>query len=130
VDKVPLPRRARRGGAGKMNATALALHGLSAIAVYGAVIGVRLLALSVALMVLTAAALVTAAGAGWSGVALPPWVAAASGFLSLALLVLFLLSMLFVLFVLQSRNAAAFVPLRDWEYFVSGVEPLQPRPPQ
>lgn len=127
VEKVPLPRRRRLLGAPKMNATDLVIHGLSAISVYGARIGVRLLGLSAALTAVTAAAVAGLVGARLlTPLAIPPWAMTATGFLLVGLLNLFVLSMVFVLFVLQSRNVAPFLPIRDWEHYVARVESLVP----
>lgn len=123
VEKVPIPRRRRLAGAARMNVTGLVIHGLSAISVYGAQIGVRLLGLAAGLMLLSAAAVAGLLGGGLAaGVPAPPWAGTAAGFLVVGLLNLLLLSTIFVLFVLQSRNYSHFLPIRDWRHYVARVE--------
>lgn len=128
VAKVPIPRRQRLLGQPKMNVTDLVIHGLSAISVYGSRIGVRLLGLVVALMVLTSAAFLAVIGMRWfASVPIPSWAPAAAGFLVVGLLNLLLLSTIFMLFILQSRNNSLFLPIRDWRHFVARVDLLRPR---
>lgn len=127
VEKVPIPRRRRLLGASRMRPVDLAVHGLSAISVYGEVIGARLIGLAGVLMLLAAAALAGLLGARWlAAVRVPPWAMTSAGFLAVALLNLFVLSMIFVLFVLQSRNNSNFLPIRDWRYYVARVEQVPP----
>lgn len=126
VEKIPIPRRRRLRGASKMNVTDLVIHGLSAISVYGARIGARLLVLAGGLVLLTGAAILGVAGRSWfSATPIPSWAVTAAGFLVLSLLNLLLLSMLFMLFVLQSRNMSHFLPIRDWEHYVARVDVLR-----
>ena len=127
IEKVPIPRRSRLLGTPQMNVTDLVIHGLSAISVYGARIGVRLLGLAGVLMVVTAAAILGVVGMRWSAsVPIPSWVVTVAGFLVVGLLNLLMLSMIFVLFVLQSRNNSLFLPIRDWEHFIAGVNLVRP----
>jgi hypothetical protein len=127
IEKVPIPRRRRRLGATKMNITDLVIHGLSAISVYGAQIGVRLLGLVSALMFVATATVLGFFGARWAAAApIPAWAMTGAGFLVVGLLNLLLLSMIFVLFVLQSRNNSLFLPIRDWEHFIARVTVLLP----
>lgn len=129
IEKVPIPRRRRLRGKPKMRAADLAVHGLSAISVYGATIGVRLLGLAGLLMLLTTAAILGLAGMRWIGsVPIPPWATTTAGFLAVGLLNLFMLSMIFVLFVLQSRNNALFLPIRDWRHYIARVDRLSRDP--
>ena len=138
VEKVPIPRRRRLLGSPKMRPTDLVIHGLSAISVYGATIGVRLLMLSGLLMLLATAAILGLAGMRWlTSIPIPSWAMTTAGFLVMGLLNLLLLSMIFVFFVLQSRNIANFLPIRDWEHYVArrevlrsgdGQSPLPPHP--
>lgn len=125
VEKVPIPRRQRLAGEARMSVTALVIHGLSAISVYGAQIGVRLLGFVAGLMLLSAAAVLGVLGARLlAGVPIPSWAGYAAGFLVVGLLNLLLLSTVFVLFVLQSRNVSPFLPIRDWAHYVARVEVL------
>ena len=50
----------------------------------------------------------------FTDLAIPGWATNAFGILAVILLNLLVLAVAFVLFVLQSRNIAGFLPLRDW----------------
>lgn len=122
IEKVPIPRRRRLLGRSRMNVTDLVIHGLSAISVHGARIGARLLGLVGVLVLATSAAIVGVVGVQWfASFPIPPWAMTVAGFLVVGLLNLLLLSMLFVLFVLQSRNNSLFLPIRDWRHYVARV---------
>jgi hypothetical protein len=125
IDAIPIDRGHRLAGKSKMNFVSLVTHGMSAISVYGDVVGVRLLCVAGLLTVVAVAALAGIAavrlGTDW---AIPGWATTACGFMVLILLTLFTLSMVLVLFVLQSRSLANFLPLRDWTYYVAGEETI------
>jgi hypothetical protein len=125
VASVPIPRRRRLAGRTRMDRTALVVHGLSAISVYGATVGVRLLALTGALVAAAGGGLLAILGArALRPVAVPPWALEAAGFLAVGLLGLPVLSAVFVLVLLNARNAAPFLPIRDWEHYVIDAAPL------
>jgi len=113
-------RRAKRlTGRTHMNFVSLVIHGLSAISIYGDVLGVRALITTVALMIPVALAACAAVAirltTDW---AIPGW-ATYSVAIALVLLSQFvILSLFFVFIVLSSRNSANFLPARDYKYFV------------
>lgn len=125
VDSIPIDRGQRLAGKSQMNFVSLVTHGMSAISVYGDVVGVRLLCLTGLLTAFATAALgaimAVRLGTDW---AIPGWATTACGFVALMLLALFTLAVVLVLFVLQSRSLASFLPLRDWAYYVDGEETI------
>jgi len=125
VDAIPIDRGQRLAGKSKMNFVSLVTHGMSAISVYGDVVGVRLLCLTGLLTVAAIAAMAAIVGVRFGTAwAIPGWATTACGLLALALVMLFTLAMVLVLFILQSRSLACFLPLRDWAFYVAGEETL------
>jgi len=116
----PIPRGYRITGQSKMNYVSLAAHGMSAISMFGDVVGVRLLAVSVlgsALAGLTI--LAVNARRIFSGGSQPGW-----GILSLVAFGIILVQLItvaasFTFSVLANRTNFSFVPLRDYEFFVA-----------
>jgi hypothetical protein len=125
IDTIPIDRGHRLAGESKMNFVSLVTHGMSAISVYGDVVGVRLLCVAGLLTAVAVAALAAIVGVrlgtDW---AIPGWATTACGFIALMLLMLFTLSMVLVLFILQSRSLANFLPLRDWMHYVAWEETI------
>lgn len=120
--EVPTDRAQRLGGRSKMSFTSLVVHGLSALAVYSHLIGVRLL---VAVTAVTAASAVAAAAYFLAGApaglhAAPPAVILLSLWL-LVLLQAMAAATLFVFVLLSGRQSASVVPLRDYRLFVAAV---------
>lgn len=113
-------RGTRLAGAPAMNFNSLVVHGLSALAVFGDVVGVRLLAafcslgvaMAVAGTIAAAASIVTGRPLSWQAVAI-------GASMLLALAILGLVSLLATLGLLANRGAATFIALRDYHHFVS-----------
>lgn len=122
IDKVAIARAQRLQGKSKMNFFSLVIHGLSAISVFGEEVGVRLLFAASILMLITLVGFVTVVAIRFfTPLAIPGWAtSAAGGFLTIFLNV-FLLSLIFVIIVLQSRNNSSFLPLRDYKYYITGI---------
>lgn len=111
---VPVDRAKRFSGKSKMGFVGLIVHGLSAISVFGDVVGVRLLIASFSLGALTFGALIAALVTHFvAAVAFPGWTTYAAGILLLLLFLLFLLSLIFTFMILYSRGQSGFVPSRD-----------------
>lgn len=116
---VPLARAPRLCGKPRMDLVALIVHGLSAISVFREEVTVRLLLATgviAALAVLGLAAVVFIRL--FTSLAIPGWATSAAGILSLILLNALLLCLMYVIFLLQTRNSATFIPARDYEYYV------------
>jgi glycosyltransferase involved in cell wall biosynthesis len=119
VAQVRVPRAKRLAGESRMNFVALVTHGLSAISVYGEVVGVRLLCLAAALTALALAGILATLGIRlFTTEAIPGWATTLTGLLSLLVVGLATMLMLAVLFVLQSRERSSFLPLRDFRHYV------------
>jgi uncharacterized membrane protein len=116
--QVPVERAPRRAGESKMDFVGLVTHGLSAISVYGDVVGVRLACwtgtwVGFAFLALVAAVGLELARSGTlTGEALT-WVA----LIGAVLLGLLALLTMAVLFLLQSRERTSFLPLRDYAHY-------------
>lgn len=116
---LPATRRPRLAGRSHMNFTALVVHGLSALSVYSQIIGVRLMIAAVVLCLVLSGGL--AAAAIWQ-MSAPSDRTYWPLMVVLVLLVLLLQALsagiVFVLLVLAGRQAASFIPLRDYHWFV------------
>jgi glycosyltransferase involved in cell wall biosynthesis len=126
IDSVPLARGKRYAGKSKMNLVSLVTHGMSAISVYGDRVGVRLLCFTGLLIFLTLAVLGGVVGVKFfSTLAIPGWATTAAGLLMVLTVNLLMIALVFVLFVLQARNASSFILLRDWEHYVVSFRTLE-----
>jgi glycosyltransferase involved in cell wall biosynthesis len=100
----------------------LIVHGLSAISVYNEVFGARALIASVGVMIIALALGITAAVVRLAtDLAIPGWATYAVGLSLLALLQAVSLTVFFIFLILHGRNTTAFVPGRDYTYFVAEV---------
>lgn len=126
---VPTVRSQRLAGKSRMNFVSLTVHGLSAMAVHGEVIGVRMLVATLMLCMLAfAAAVVILAVRLGTELAVPVWASDISLSLLLVILQLVMLAVVFTFFVLNSRAAATVIPLRDYPYFVDEIRRILPKP--
>jgi hypothetical protein len=119
VHTVPADRARRLSGHSKMSFIALVRHGMSAMSVFGDVVGVRLLAASSGLVALVLLGLV---GAISSGGALAGWLLPLLGLALVLALQIGTICALFVFGTLQARSGVAFLPARDYRWFVERVE--------
>jgi len=123
---VPTRRAHRLDGRSTMNFVDLVAHGLSAISVYGEIIGVRLLVVA-CLLIFAALAGVTATilvrlTTNW---AIPGWATYTMGILLVMLTLGIMLAFLFCFIILSGRQGSAFLPCRDYAYFVQEVRRLR-----
>ena len=118
----------RYSGATKMNYIALVTHGLSAMSVFGDRIGVRLLAATLGTAGLAVAAVAAALTMGWSAGTWPSWMPFVLGFLVVLLSQAFAVSLAFVFIILSGRGGSTFIPLRDYPYFVAGIQRVDAHP--
>jgi glycosyltransferase involved in cell wall biosynthesis len=119
---VPIPRGTRIAGASRMNFVALVSHGLSAISVFGDIVGVRLLIGSLAGSVLAVLGMVLVAVIRlFTNRAIPGWATYATGTLAIIVIQLITIATTFTFFMLSNRTNLGFVPLRDYSLFVEGV---------
>jgi glycosyltransferase involved in cell wall biosynthesis len=122
---VPTSRANRLDGRAAMDTVALVAHGLSAMAVHGEVIGIRLLIVSIALAAL---ALASIGAVIWLRLftdrAVPMWAGTFVGASILVFLNAVMLSLIFSFTALGGRQASGFIPERDYRWFVDGYVDL------
>jgi len=116
---VPIPRGSRIAGSSKMNFVSLVSHGLSAISVFGDIVGVRLLIASLIGSMLAGLGIVTVGIIRiFTNRAIPGWATYATGALAIIMIQFITVAASFTFFVLSSRTDLGFVPLRDYTLFV------------
>lgn len=119
---VPTERGRRLSGRPQMHFASLVVHGLSALSVYGDVVGVRLLVVSGILALLLAFGIVVATIVRLATtLAIPGWATYAIGILFVILLQTLVIAGLFVFTILSARANMSFLPLRDHHLFVKRV---------
>jgi hypothetical protein len=123
---VPTSRASRLDGRSTMNFVDLVSHGLSAISVYGEIIGVRLLVLACLLIIAALAGIAATAvirlTTTW---AIPGWATYTMGIMVVMLLLGVMLALLFSFIVLSGRQGSSFLPCRDYGYFIQEVHRLR-----
>jgi glycosyltransferase involved in cell wall biosynthesis len=127
IATLPLLRGKRYLGETRMGYGALVAHGLSAIAVFGEIVGARLIVLfsaAVALAFILMAIVVLVRV--FTDYAIPGWATNAFGLLVLFAMQAILSLLILTLIVLGSRSQARFIPLRDAEFYIESVGPLAP----
>jgi hypothetical protein len=102
-----------------MNFVALVGHGLSALSVHAEVIGVRLLVATAILVACITGLFTAVVGIRlFTRLAVPGWATTAAGLLFVVAMQAAVLAVFFVFLVLHGRSQPAFVPIRDYSYFV------------
>lgn len=103
-----------------MNFVGLAVHGLSAISLYGDIVGVRLLMTASGCVLVLLAALGMVVGVRlFTDRAVPGWATYATGILTVLLLQILLSCVALVVLILGGRVRPGFLPVRDHVYFIS-----------
>ena len=116
---IPIPRGTRIAGRSSMNFVALVSHGLSAISVFGDIVGVRLLIGSMAGVLLAGLGIVVVAMIRlFTSRAIPGWATYATGTLAIIMIQFITIATSFTFFVLSNRMSLGFIPLRDYSLFV------------
>ncbi|MGO9255922.1 MAG: glycosyltransferase [Bryobacteraceae bacterium] len=117
---VPIPRGYRIAGTSRMNFVSLTAHGMSAISVFGDVVGVRLLIASMAGSLMAALGILAVIAIRiFTDRAIPGWATYSIGTLAIILLQLITMATSFTFTMLSGRMNFSFVPLRDYELFVA-----------
>ncbi|BAU12915.1 putative glycosyl transferase [Leptolyngbya sp. NIES-3755] len=118
---IPCKRSSRIAGRSKMNFVSLVMHGLSAISVYGDVIGIKALLATIGLMLgsifLVAVVVIVR-------VAVPNWAPYVAGLSFIVFLQCMTASLAFIFLVLNGRNNFSFLPKRDYRYFVHDIREI------
>ena len=121
-------RGRRYSGKSRMNFVDLMIHGLSAISVFSAVVGTRLLVVSFFLIAAALAAIMLVGIVYFStGTAIPLWATYSIILLLVFLVQLSMLSFGLVVFILNNRDKLSFLPIRDYKFFIQSVDKLFPR---
>ena len=125
IAMVPIPRGTRITGTSRMNFVALVSHGLSAVSVFGDIVGVRLLIASLVASAFLASGIVAVVVIRlFTGLAIPGWATYATGILAILMVQIVSIATSFTFFILSSRASPGFVPLRDYSLFVEDVTSL------
>ncbi len=120
---VSTQRGTRLEGQSQMNLVTLVVHGLSAMAVFGDRIGVRLLIVVSLGMVLASGGLIAVIGIRLlTNLAIPGWATYVSGILLVILTQMLLIVLVFAFVILAARDTASFIPGRDYLYLTNGVQ--------
>jgi glycosyltransferase involved in cell wall biosynthesis len=120
---IPIPRGYRITGSSKMNFVTLAAHGMSAISVYGDVVGVRVLVASMFGSLMAAAGIVAVIVLRiFANREVPGWATLSIGALAIIFIQFLSLALSFTFTFLSNRINLSFVPLRDYELFIAGVQ--------
>jgi hypothetical protein len=119
LDMIPTHRGVRVFGASKMNFVSLVVHGLSAISVFGDVVGVRMM-VAAGLGAPVLIVVLVASLAGW----LPYWAGIGAVMLLVLAAQVTTLSLFFVFGALSGRGGASFIPERDAGVFVRGFRAI------
>jgi glycosyltransferase involved in cell wall biosynthesis len=118
----PIPRGRRIAGKSRMNFVGLVIHGLSAISVFGDVVGVRLLIGSLFGVLLASLGVVVVVMIRlFTNRAIPGWATYAAGILAVILVQFVAIATSFTFFILSSRTNLGFVPSRDYGLFAAEV---------
>ena len=119
MELIPSERAARLEGPPRMDMVSLVVHGLSAMAVFGDRIGVRLLIVLSAgmLLAVTALAIVICIRLV-TDLAIPGWATYATGLLFVMLMQMLLVILVFVFVILAARNAANVLPAQEYGQFI------------
>jgi glycosyltransferase involved in cell wall biosynthesis len=124
---IPIPRGARIAGTSRMNFAALVSHGLSAISVFGDIVGVRLLIGSLMGSLLAGLGIVLVAIIRlFTNRAIPGWATYATGALAIIMIQFIAIAASFTFFLLSSRSNLGFVPFRDYSLFVEEAVDIYP----
>jgi hypothetical protein len=106
-----------------MNYAALMLHGLSSISVFADIVGVRLTLTILATTVILIMLLFTVLVIRWgTHLSIPGWATTATGLLLVMVLQMLTVALGLTLLVLFNRSNLNFLPLRDFRFFIGGVQ--------
>jgi len=124
---VPTERGRRLQGDARMRFVDLVTHGLSAIAVFGDTVGVRLLGATLAAACAVVLLIAVLLGLQiFTGMAIPVWATWVCAILAVMVTQALTASLIFVFLVLSGRAGTNFIPIRDYPLFVGGVDRVYP----
>ena len=112
-------RGSRYHGKSKLNFAGLVIHGLSAIACYSEIIGVRVMVLSLLATLGAVAAIGTVIVVRFTtSLAIPGWATMAVGFVLILFMQILSIAALFTFTVLHGRRAQSTIPIKEYSYFI------------
>lgn len=121
--KISCDKGRRIGGDSKMSVTALLLHGLGSIAVFAPVVGTRMLLVFSGFTLLFVAGILCIFGIRFfTALAIPGWATYTTGILGLLIFQSLSLSLLFIFFILNSRNPSQSVPKQNYQLFIEDIQ--------
>lgn len=124
---IPIARGHRIAGTSRMNFVSLIAHGMSAISVFGDIVGVRLLMAALAGAGLAAAGVLAVIGTRmFTSQAIPGWATNTTGILLVMFFQFVTIAASFTFTLLSSRINLSFVPLRDYGLFVADKHTVYP----
>jgi hypothetical protein len=119
---IPISRGHRIAGRSQMSFVALVSHGLSALSVFGDVVGVRLLIFSLTGALLAGLAIFAVVTVRlFTDWAIPGWATYAAGLFAIILIQFITIATSFTFVVLSNRTNFSFLPLRDYAPFVAEI---------
>ncbi|MGH7783900.1 MAG: glycosyl transferase, partial [Candidatus Binatia bacterium] len=125
---LPTHRSRRLTGPSHMNFVALVVHGLSAMAVFGDRIGVRLLIVVSIGMGFASAALVCVIGIRLlTTLAIPGWATYATGILLVMLIQMLIVVLVFAFVILAGRDTVSIIPSRDYVHITGEIRQVYGR---
>jgi glycosyltransferase involved in cell wall biosynthesis len=120
---IPTQRSRRLEGSSRMNLVALVAHGLSAMAVFGDRIGVRLLLVVALGMVIASGGLIAVISVRlFTSLAIPGWATYVTGILLVMLIQMLLVVLAFAFVILAARDTASIIPSRDYVHMTRGIQ--------
>jgi polyisoprenyl-phosphate glycosyltransferase len=120
---IPTQRSRRLEGSSRMNLVALVVHGLSAMAVFGDRIGVRLLIVVSLAIATTGTALLIVFGVRlFTTLAVPGWATYVTGLLLVILIQMVLVVLVFAFVILAARDTASVIPSRDFVHVTGELQ--------
>lgn len=121
-------RGTRLAGKPKMNFVSLITHGLSAISVYGDVVGVRLLVATGTVILFTLIAITVVLIIRFAtNLAIPGWTSYIVTLFCIIFMQAVMLSLFFSFIILSGRDNLSFLPKREYHYFIMGIRRVFPR---
>ena len=125
---LPTDRGTRYFGQSKINFAGLVAHGISAIAVFAELVGVRVILSTLVLVGVAFALLFVVLGIRlFTVLAIPGWATNAVGFILVILLQMLTVAVSLTLGIFFTRNSLNFLPARDYPYFIGDLRTLYER---
>jgi glycosyltransferase involved in cell wall biosynthesis len=122
---IPIQRGYRITGISRMNFVSLVAHGLSAISVFGDIVGVRILISSIVGSLLAVLGIVGVIAIRFcTHWAIPGWATYSIGALAIIAIQLITMAASFTFIMLSNRMNLSFVPLRDTDIFAAEVKEI------